>query len=103
MRELRRLEPQRLVEKQLPRRVRNVILAPDHMRNLHQRIVDNDGKVIRRVPVGAYKHGITDDFAAERDVAANDIVECDVDAGRHLEANDRMLPTVNPRAHFFRW
>ena len=46
MRELRRRESERPIEQQLPRRVRDVILAADHMRHLHQRIVDDDGEVV---------------------------------------------------------
>ena len=52
--------------------------------------------------VGADQHRIADDFAAEGDVAADDIVEGHVDAGRHPEANDRMLPSVHAGAHLVR-
>src|SRR5918995_844538 len=68
------------------------------MRNLHQRVIDDDSKVVRGVTVGANEHRVTDDFAAERDIAADDIVERYVYAGWHLETDDRMLALVHPRA-----
>ena len=78
MREGRRREAERLVEQHLPRRVRDVILAADHMRHLHQRIVDDDGEVVGRHAVGADDHRIADDVGVEADVAADDVGEHDV-------------------------
>ena len=46
----RRREAERLVQQQLPRRIRDVILAADHMGDLHQRIVDHHGEVVGGMP-----------------------------------------------------
>ena len=66
VRELRRRESERLIEQHLPRRIRDVILAANHMRDLHQRIVDHDGEVVGRPAVRSDQHRIADDVAAER-------------------------------------
>ena len=43
---------QGLVEQALAGRVGEVLLAPDHMRYPHLRVVDHDGEVVRRGAVG---------------------------------------------------
>ena len=96
VRELRRRKPQRLVEQHLARRIRNVILAADHVRHLHHRIVDDDGEVVGRPPVRSHEHRIADDVAAERHLTANEIAEGDVDPLRDPESNDRLLAGVDP-------
>ncbi len=78
VRELRRREPERLIEQDLPRRIRDVILAADHVRHLHQRIVDHDGEVVLRPAVGAHDDEIADDLGAEDDLAAHEILKPDV-------------------------
>ncbi len=79
MRERRRLVTAGLVQKDLPRRVRDVILAANHVRHLHQGIVDDDGEVVGGNPVGSNQHRIADNvgpfitcaigFAANRQLA----------------------------------
>jgi hypothetical protein len=97
MGELRRGEAERLIEQQLPRRVRDVILAADHMRDLHQRIVDDHGEVVLRAAVGADDDGIADYLGVENHLAADEIVELDLDVVRHLEADDRPLAALDPQ------
>ena len=75
MRELRRGEAERAVEQQLTRGVRNVILATDHVRHLHQRIVDHDGEVVGGPAVGSHQHRIADDLGVERHLAAHQVGE----------------------------
>ena len=91
MREARRREPERAVEQHLPRRVRDVILAADHVRDLHQRIVHDHGEVVGGAAVGADQHRIADHVGAEGDLAADEILERDVDVLGHAEADDGAL------------
>ena len=91
MREGRRREPERLVQQNLPRRVRDVILAADHVRHLHQRIVDDDGEVVGGRAVGADDDGIADDVGVKADVAADGVGEHDVAVVGHAEADGRTL------------
>ena len=90
------VKAERLVQQHLSRRVRDVILPADHMRNLHQRIVDHDGEVVGRPAVGSDEHRIADDLGVEGDLAADEILERDLDSLRHLEADDRPLARLNP-------
>ena len=88
VREARRREAERAIQQHLPRRVRDVILAADHVRHLHQRIVHDDGEVVGGTAVGADEHRIADDVGAERHFAADEILERDVDVLGHAEADD---------------
>src|SRR6266542_342827 len=89
--ELRRRKPQCLVEQDLPGRVRDVVLAADHMRDLHQRVVDDDSEVVLRPPVGPDDDRIAELLRVERDIAAHDVVECDLRAVGDLEPNHGAL------------
>ena len=102
VREARRREAERAIEQHLPRRVRDVILAADHMRHLHQRIVDDDGEVVGGTAVGAHQHRIADHVGAERDLAAHEILERDVDVLGHAEADDGALAALEPLARLLR-
>ena len=66
MRERRRFVPERLVEQQLPRRVRDVVLAADHVGHTHQRVIHDHREVVRRMPIRSHQHGIADDAGLER-------------------------------------
>ena len=81
----------RLVHQQLPGRVRDVILAPDHMRDLHQRIVHDDGEVVGGVTVGANDDRIADHVPREPDVAPHEVGEDDVAVLGNAEAYGRAL------------
>ena len=91
MREDRRREPERLVEQNLPGRIRNVILSPNHVRHFHQRIVDDDGEVVRGMAIGADDDGIANHVGLEPDVAAHRVGEHDVALFRHAKADGRTL------------
>ncbi len=51
MAEARRRKPEGLEDRHLPRGVRQVVVPADHMRDAHQRVVHDDGKIIGRVAV----------------------------------------------------
>ena len=95
VREGRRRPSQRLVHQQLPRRVRHVVLAADHVRDLHQRVVDDDREVVGGAAVGPDDHRVADDLACERDAAAHEVLERDVVA---LAARGTAAPPARPRA-----
>ena len=99
VRELGRREPERLVEKNLPRRVRQVIFTPDHMRHFHQRVVHDDGEVVCGGAVGAQDDGIADDIGLEPHLAADRVLEDDVAAVRYTKANGGMLAGSDSHLH----
>src|SRR6185369_17777399 len=78
MSEARRRPPERLVEEQLPRRIRNVIFATNHMADLHEGVINHDGEVVRRNAAGAHEDEIADDIGHERHASANEIIEGDL-------------------------
>ena len=102
MRELRRREAERLIQQDLPRRIRDVILAADHVRDLHQRIVDDDGEVVGGAAVGADDHRIADDVGVERRPRrARGPVNVTSSVSGTSKADDRPLAGVDPRARLF--
>ena len=58
MRELRDLRAEGLIKQNLLVRVRQVILAANHMRDLHLDIVQDHGQVIEGVSVRAEQHQV---------------------------------------------
>ena len=93
----RRGESQRLVQQDLARRVRNVVLPPHHMRHVHQRIVDHDGEIVGGRSVRADDDRIADDVDGKPDVAAHHVLEDDVGIVGHAEADRRPLATGDAR------
>ncbi len=100
VRELRRRKPEGLIEQHLPWRVRDVIFTADHVRHLHQRIVDHDGEVVLGTPVGSDEHRIADHVRVERHFAADEIVEGDVHVLGHAKADDGPFAGVDPSLGF---
>ena len=97
MRERRRGEPERLVQQNLPRRVRDVVLASDDMRHFHQGIVDDDREVVRGMSVSAHDDRIADDFRVEPHLAAHEVGEDHFLVGRDAKADGGMLAGVDAR------
>ena len=60
MRELRHLPTQGFIQRNLLGRVRQMIVAANHMRNFHQRVVDHDHVVVNRNACRAQDDGIAD-------------------------------------------
>jgi hypothetical protein len=83
----RRRPAERLVQQHLSRGIGDVILAADHVRDLHQRIVDHDGKVVGRYAIGPQQHGIADDLRMKSHFAADDVVEHHVAIRRHTKSD----------------
>jgi hypothetical protein len=96
VRETRRAEAERAIDQHLPRRVGDVVLAPDHVGDLHQRVVHDDGEVVGGTAVGAHEDRIADDVGAERHLAADQILKRHVEVLRHAEADDGALARLHP-------
>ena len=78
MGELRDRCAQGLIDKDLPVRVRQMAVAPDDMRNLHQEVVDHAAEIVGRAAVAAQKHRIADLDGLDFDSAENEIGKSDV-------------------------
>ena len=75
VRELRHLGAERAIQQDLLRRVRDVIVAAHHVRDLHLHIVGHDGEVIGRMAVRSQDDEVFDVRAVELDRAVDEIVE----------------------------
>jgi len=71
-----------------------VILTADHVRHLHQRIIDDDGEVVGGNTVRPDEDGIADHIGVKRDLAADDVVERDVAPLGHAQTHDRRFPVL---------
>src|SRR6188768_2104347 len=68
------------------------------MRNPHQRIVDDDGVVVRGDTVGADQNRIADDLGRESHFATDDVVEDHVAVPGNPETHNRLLTIVDATA-----
>ena len=82
---------ERLVEQHLLRRVRDVIVAADDVRDRHVDVVHDDGQVIRGMTIRAEDDEALDVLVVERDRAVDEIRERRL-SRRHLEANRAFVP-----------
>jgi hypothetical protein len=78
-----------------------VILAANHVRHLHHRIVYHDGEVVGRAAVGSDEHRIADHIVTESHVTSNQIAEGDIPGFGNLEADHRSFTRVDAGARFF--
>ena len=79
---------ERADERDVLRRVRQVVLAADDVGDLHGLVVDDHHEVVQGHAIGADDHEVTQQAVVELDLAADQVVEAD-DLGLDLEANDR--------------
>ncbi len=91
MRERGHRRVERAIQQDLLRRVRDVIVAADHVRDSHLDIVAHHRQLIGGLAVGAKQDEILDVRAVELDRPVNEIVEAG-DAFRHAEADGARLP-----------
>ena len=80
----------RPVQRDLLRRVRDVVVAAQHVADAHVHVVHYHGKVVDRRAVGAQDHEVLDVFALERDGAVHRVVPGDL-ARRQAEADRAFL------------
>ena len=95
MRERRRRPAERLVDENLPWRVRDVVFAAHDVRDPHQGVVDDDGVVVGRDAVTAHDDWIADDVGVKRHRAAHQVVERHDPIGRHPQPHRRRLPGLH--------
>ncbi len=79
-------KPERATHQNLLRRVRKMILGADDMRDLHQRIVHHDRKVIERRVEIFCDDEVTKERSVKDDFAAHEVLELHFDL-RHFEAD----------------
>ena len=82
----------------LPRRIRDVILASHHLRHRHEGIVDHDGEVVGGETVRAQDHRVADDVGVDGDAPADQIVEAHLADGRDAESHRGGLPRRDARS-----
>ena len=101
MGELRHRRAERFVQHQLFRRVRDVIVAADHMRHLHLDVVGHDREMVGGMAVGAEDDEVFEVGAVELDRAVDEIVETQRPI-RRLDANRAGAVFAFTRGNFIR-
>ena len=89
----RQLRADRADDVDLLRRVRDVILGADHVRDPVPHVFHRRGEVVRRPSVAAHEHDVLELLVRELDVAAHDVLPRRHALVRHAEA-DRALVLV---------
>ena len=80
-------EPEGLVDEDLLGRVGQVVVAADHVRDAHVRVVAHHGEVVGGAPVGAHDDHVVHGLCGEAHVAVHRVVELDGAAPfRHAQA-----------------
>ena len=90
VREPRLAQAERVEQRDLARGVGQVVLAPDDVRDLHQRVVHGSGELVGGRAVGAHDHEVLDGADRDAHVAAGRVVHHDV-VGRRAEVDGAVL------------
>ena len=88
--ELRQLVAQLLEHEHLPRRVREVLLGADHVRDLHVVVVDDRRQVVQARAVGPLDDMVLLAGPVDADFAADQIVEHELAFARHQQPHDAL-------------
>ncbi len=83
----RDLRPERLQEPDLLGRVRDVVVAADHVRDPVLHVLERRGEVVGRPAVRADEHDVLDRLVRHLDMAADDVVPGGRPFVRHPEAD----------------
>src|SRR5206468_912745 len=89
VRELRQLRSQRVENVDLPRRVVDVVVAADYVRDVHVEVVHDDPEVVRRDAVLAQQDEVVELAVRDGDRPFLEIVKSHLALERVLEADDR--------------
>ena len=92
VRELRRPPYEGAVDQHLAVRVRQMFDGPNDVGDLHLVIVDDDGEVVRRQPVGADQDEVAERLLPPRHLAADHVVDRDVAVVGDVEAQRERRP-----------
>ena len=99
MSEAGRIPAERAVEQQLPRRVRDVVVATDDVRDLHLVVVHHAREVVGRKAVRAQQHEVVEEVVLERHHLAYAVFPRGLAAGIERESNRGRAPLgLEPRA-----
>ena len=79
---------QGLVDEDLPGCVGNVVVAPDHMGDVHGDVVDNHGKIVSGDAVAAFEHEVVQFGVVEDDRPLDEIIEHGGSQLRTTETDD---------------
>jgi hypothetical protein len=90
MAEQRHVRPERAVDVDLARRVVHVVVAADHVRDVHVPVVDHDAEVVRRHAVGTLDHEVVEFLVRDADLALHEVVPGDDAVVRIPEADHRL-------------
>src|SRR5262249_783730 len=85
----------------LPWRIGNVILSTNHVRNRHQGIIDDHGKVVGRDAFGAHDHRIADHVGVKTDFAPHRVGKHAFAIFRNTKTNGGSFTVSNPLGTFF--
>lgn len=92
----------RFVDEDLARGVREVVVATDNMRDVHECIVADHGEVIGGRAIGAHQDHVVHHVCRETHVAIDRIVEFDrAVIERHLQTPNMGLSRIDARLCFF--
>ena len=86
------------VEQVVQRQRREPLLATNHMRNLHQVVIDDVGQVIGRQLVGRFvEHLVVERRGVDLHMATDQVVHLDHLTHGHLETNYPLVAACNAR------
>ena len=95
MRERRHAGAQGAEERHVLGRVREVVVPAQDVRDPHVRVVDADGEMVERVPIGPHQDEVVEGVGRELHAAADEVVHDDR-LRRHPQPDDELL--ARPRA-----
>ena len=101
MRKLRHRPAKRMVDRHLFRRVGKMVVAANHMRNPHQRIVDRHHVVVHRHASGADQDRVGHGFSGKLHSTTNNIVKQNR-IGPDFQTHCKRLSAVRASSAFFR-
>jgi len=80
------------VKHHVQRQRRKPLLAPDHVRDLHQMIINDVGKVIGWHTIRLVQHLVIERGAVDHDVTPDQVIEVNVLIFRHTVSYHIILP-----------
>ena len=86
---------ERLVDQDLLGGVGDMVVPAQHVRDLHEGVVDHDREVVGGDAVGLHDDEVVELVVLEGDGAMDQVVEDGLAGAGHLEANDRLAALVD--------
>ncbi len=73
MGEFRHIKTQCLIHQNLARRIVDMVVTADDMRDVHERVIDDNGKVVSGIAVAAFDDQIIQLIIIKADIAFNEV------------------------------